>query len=45
MSGFTAGSSHAVLLEVPGRVLSNGQPTIFFRPLLCADIRGTGATA
>jgi hypothetical protein len=25
-------------------ILSNGQPTIFFRPLLCADIRGT-ATA
>jgi hypothetical protein len=22
-------------------ILSNGQPTIYFRPLLCADIRGT----
>ena len=22
-------------------ILSNGQPTIFFRPLLCADIRGS----
>jgi CHRD domain len=28
-----------------GNILRNGQPTIFFRPLLCADIRGTGATA
>jgi CHRD domain len=25
-----------------GDILSNGQPTILFRPLLCADIRGTG---
>ncbi len=24
-------------------ILSGGQPTIFFRPLLCADIRGTAA--
>jgi hypothetical protein len=24
-------------------ILSNGQPTIYFRPLLCADIAGTGA--
>ncbi len=26
-----------------GNILSNGQPTIFFRPLLCADIHGGGA--
>ncbi len=25
-------------------ILSNGQPTIYFRPLLCADIRGGGAS-
>ncbi len=23
-----------------GNILSNGQPTIFFRPLLCSDIKG-----
>jgi hypothetical protein len=28
-----------------GNILGNGQPTIFFRPLLCADIWGTGTTA
>ena len=26
-----------------GNILSNGQPTIFFRPLICANIRGTRA--
>jgi Cu/Zn superoxide dismutase len=26
-----------------GNILSNGQPTIYFRPLLCADIHGGGA--
>jgi Cu/Zn superoxide dismutase len=25
-----------------GNILSNGQPTIYFRPLLCADIHGGG---
>jgi Cu/Zn superoxide dismutase len=25
-----------------GDILRNGQPTIFFRPLLCADIKGSG---
>ena len=26
-----------------GDILRNGQPTIFFRPLLCANIRGSGS--
>jgi CHRD domain len=26
-----------------GNILSNGQPTIFFRPLLCSDISGSGS--
>ncbi len=26
-----------------GNILSNGQPTIYFRPLLCADIRSGGS--
>jgi len=28
-----------------GNILSNGQPTIYFRPLLCADIRHGGGGA
>ena len=31
------------LLERPADILSHGQPTIYFRPLLCADIRGHGS--
>jgi hypothetical protein len=27
-----------------GNILSNGQPTIYFRPLLCADIRSGGGS-
>ncbi|HUK69515.1 MAG TPA: CHRD domain-containing protein [Streptosporangiaceae bacterium] len=26
-------------------ILSNGQPTIFFRPLLCADVSGSGSVS
>ena len=48
MFGLTPGSSHAVILVIPGsfrvvrfsnEILHNGQPTIFFRPLICANIR------
>jgi CHRD domain len=28
-----------------GDILSNGQPTIFFRPLICANIRGAAAAS
>jgi CHRD domain len=27
-----------------GDILSNGQPTIYFRPLICANIRGSGGS-
>jgi hypothetical protein len=27
-----------------GNILSNGQPTIYFRPLICANIRGSGGS-